>query len=57
MSYAGKGFKGGLEDYRDVRDNSPWYAQALLKVGMTAVELGATKWIKDPVMVVSGLNK
>ena len=52
MSDAGKGFKGGLEGYRDVRDNSPWYARYLLKIGMTAVELGATKWIKDPALYI-----
>jgi len=37
-----QGFKGGLEGYRQVRDNSPWYAQAMLKISMTSVELGLT---------------
>lgn len=47
-----KGFEGGLEGYRQVRDNSPWYARGMLQVGMTAVELGATRWIKDPVLYI-----
>ena len=41
-----------MNGYRDVRDNSPWYAQAMLKVGMTSVELGLTKWIKDPALYI-----
>jgi len=47
-----QGFKGGLEGYREVRDNSPWYAQAMLKGSMTAVEMGLTGWIKDPVLSI-----
>jgi RHS repeat-associated protein len=52
MSDAWTGLKGGLEGYREVRDNSPWYAQGMLKVGMTAVEMGLTGWIKDPVLSI-----
>ena len=37
--------QGGLEGYRQVRDNSPWYAQVMLKGGMTAVEMGLTGWM------------
>ncbi|UFH58579.1 hypothetical protein [Sulfurovum mangrovi] len=40
-----KGFEGGLKGYREVRDNSPWYAQLMLKSGMTAIEMGLTGWI------------
>jgi hypothetical protein len=47
-----QGLKGGLEGYREVRDNSPWYARGMLKAGMTAVELGATRWISDPVTYI-----
>jgi RHS repeat-associated protein len=55
MADMAKGFKGGLEGYREVRDNSPWYAKSLLKVSMTATELGATSWIswaKNPITYI-----
>lgn len=48
-----KVLEGGLNGYRDVCDNSPWYAQTMLKVGITSVELGLTSWIKDPVLNVN----
>ena len=46
MSVSVQGLKGSLQGYRDVRDNSPWYAQAMLKIDITAIEIGTTSWIK-----------
>jgi len=48
LSVSVQGLKGGLQGYSDVRDNSPWYAQAMLKIGITAIEIGTTSWIKNP---------
>ncbi len=37
-----QGFKGGFRGYRNVRDNAPWYARLMLKMGITGIEEGAT---------------
>jgi hypothetical protein len=47
-----KALKGGLNGYRQVRDNAPAVPRYMLKGAMTAVELGLTKWIKDPVLYI-----
>jgi hypothetical protein len=44
--------EGGLNGYRDVRDNSPWYTQTMLKIGITSIELGLTSWTKDPLLYI-----
>jgi hypothetical protein len=31
------------------KKKQPWYTQAMLKAGMTAVEMGATAGIKNPI--------
>ena len=45
-----RGFKGFVKGYRSVRDNAPWYASGLLKVSMTAVEMGLTSGVKNPLL-------
>jgi len=38
--------EGGLDGYRDVKDNAPLIPRIMLKVGMTAVEIGLTGNLK-----------
>jgi hypothetical protein len=38
----GEGFEGGLNGYREVRDNAPAYASWMLKGAMTVTEMGLT---------------
>ncbi len=56
VSDIGKGFKGYLHGYRQVRDNSPWYARGMLKVSMTAVEMGATAGLAPELKFVYDAN-
>jgi hypothetical protein len=56
LSDTGKGLRGGLDGYRAVRDNRsgdvPKIARGMLKVGLTSIELGLTKWIKDHLLYI-----
>ena len=56
VSDTGKGLKGYLHGYRQVRDNAPWYARGILKVGMTGVEMGATAGLAPELQFVYNAN-
>jgi len=47
-----KALRGGLNGYREVRDNAPLVPRYMLNGAITAVELGLTGWIKDPLLYV-----
>ena len=44
---AGKGLEGGLEGYRDVRDNAPLGIRLWLRFSLMTVEIGATAGLSE----------
>ena len=51
-SDVGEGFEGGLNGYREVRDNAPIYASWMLKGAMSATEMGLTVKIPSGIIEI-----